>query len=77
MSAKRIVGLILVVVGLVALLWGGVFWTDRDTLLDAGPVQITRDEREGFSVPPAVGNSRGGGGNRAAADSRTAEGVTE
>ena len=55
MSAKRIVGLLLVVVGLVALLWGGVFWTDRDTLLDAGPVQITRDEREGFSVPPAVG----------------------
>lgn len=55
MSPKRIAGLILVVVGLVALLWGGVFWTDRDTLLDAGPVQITRDEREGFSVPPAVG----------------------
>jgi hypothetical protein len=55
MSPKRIVGLILVVVGVVALLWGGVFWTDRDTLLDAGPVQITRDEREGFSVPPAVG----------------------
>jgi len=55
MSAKRIVGVLLIVVGLVALLWGGVFWTDRDTLLDAGPVQITRDEREGFTVPPVVG----------------------
>jgi hypothetical protein len=55
MSAKRIFGIILVVVGLVALLWGGVFWTDRDTLLDAGPVQITRDEREGVALPPIAG----------------------
>ena len=55
MSAKRIFGIVLVVIGLVALLWGGVFWTDRDTLVDAGPVQITRDEREGFALPPVVG----------------------
>ena len=55
MNARRIFGIILIVLGLVALLWGGVFWTDRDTVLDAGPVQITRDEREGVALPPVAG----------------------
>lgn len=55
MTMRRIVGVVLVVVGLLALLFGGVFWTDRDTLVDAGPVQITRDEREGVKIPPILG----------------------
>lgn len=55
MSGRRIAGVILVVVGLVALLWGGVFWTDRDTVVDAGPLEITTSEREGVAVPPVVG----------------------
>jgi hypothetical protein len=55
MAARRIVGLVLVVVGVVALLWGGVFWTNRDTVLDAGPIQVTTDKREGVRVPPILG----------------------
>jgi len=55
MGGRRIVGLVLVVVGLVALIWGGVFWTDRDTVLDAGPLEITSQETEGFALPPVVG----------------------
>ena len=55
MSLKRIVGIVLVVVGIVALLWGGVFWTDRDTVIDAGPLEVTTAEREGVRIPPLVG----------------------
>jgi uncharacterized membrane protein YidH (DUF202 family) len=55
MTARRIVGLILIVVGVAALLLGGVFWTDRDTVIDAGPLQVTTEQREGVSVPPLVG----------------------
>ena len=55
MTARRIVGLVLVVIGIVALAWGGVFWTDRDTVLDAGPLEITTENREGVAVPPVVG----------------------
>jgi len=55
MSAKRIAGLALIVVGIVVLVWGGVFWTDRDTVVDAGPLEITTSEREGFSLPPILG----------------------
>jgi hypothetical protein len=55
MSGRRIVGLVLVAFGIIALAWGGVFWTDRDTVVDAGPIEITSAQREGFRVPPAVG----------------------
>jgi uncharacterized membrane protein YidH (DUF202 family) len=55
MSGRRMVGLVLVIVGLVALVWGGVFWTDRDKILDAGPLEITSEQREGFRLPPVVG----------------------
>jgi hypothetical protein len=47
--------LILVVIGIVTLLWGGVFWTDRDTIINAGPLEVTTEQREGFRVPPVVG----------------------
>ena len=55
MTARRIVGLVLVVLGVVALLFGGVFWTDRDTVIDAGPFEVTTEQREGVRVPPIVG----------------------
>ena len=55
MSGLRIVGLVLVAFGIIALAWGGVFWTNRDTVVDAGPIEITSAKREGFRVPPAVG----------------------
>ena len=55
MTVMRMAGLALVVVGIVVLVWGGVFWTDRDTLIDAGPLEITTEDREGVAVPPVVG----------------------
>ena len=55
MSARQIVGLVLVVMGIVALLWGGVFWTNEKTVIDAGPLQVTTSDRDGVSVPPVVG----------------------
>ena len=55
MSAKRGIGIVLIIVGIVALVWGGVFWTDRDTVVDAGPLEIQTEDREGFAVPPVLG----------------------
>jgi len=54
-SFTRIVGLLLVIIGIVTLVWGGVFWTDRDTVLDAGPLEITTENREGIALPPVLG----------------------
>ncbi|HVL68344.1 MAG TPA: hypothetical protein VM364_13860 [Vicinamibacterales bacterium] len=55
MTATRIVGVILVIVGLVGLLWGGVFWTRERTLVDLGPVEARAQEREGVPISPIVG----------------------
>ena len=55
MSAKRMVGIVLVVVGIVALVWGGVFWTERDTVIDAGPLEVTTEETEGIPLSPLLG----------------------
>ena len=55
MSARRIVGSILMVLGIVSLVWGGLFWTDRDTVLDAGPFKVTTQEREGVALPQTLG----------------------
>ena len=55
MSTRQIVGLGLVIIGIVALVWDGVFWTDRDTVIDAGPLEVTTEEREGVALPPVLG----------------------
>ena len=55
MSARRIAGLVLLSVGVIALLWGGVFWTQEDTIIDAGPVEVTAENREGVAIPPVLG----------------------
>jgi drug/metabolite transporter (DMT)-like permease len=55
MAARRMVGIVLVILGIVALVWGGVFWTERDTVLDAGPLEITTERQEGVSLPPILG----------------------
>jgi hypothetical protein len=55
MGARRGLGIALVIVGIVALVWGGVFWTDRDTVVDAGPLEIQTEDREGVALPPVLG----------------------
>lgn len=55
MALRRIVGLVLVILGVAVLLWGGLFWTDRDKIVDAGPLEITRTQNKGVAVPPIVG----------------------
>ena len=55
MAARRIVGILLIIIGIVALVWGGVFWTERDTVVDAGPLEVQTENREGFALPPVLG----------------------
>jgi uncharacterized membrane protein YidH (DUF202 family) len=54
MSVRQIAGLVLVIAGIVALAWGGVFWTREKTVIDAGPLDVRTQQREGFAVPTVV-----------------------
>lgn len=51
----KAIGIVLVVLGLVGLLIGGFSWTDRDTVVDAGPLEIQTEERETLPIPPIAG----------------------
>ena len=55
MTPRRIVGLVLVIIGLVSLLWGGIFWTREKTIVDIGPIQARSQERESIPLPPILG----------------------
>ena len=55
MTMTRIIGAILVVIGLVGLLWGGVFWTREKTVVDIGPLEAKTQQREGVPMSPIVG----------------------
>src|SRR2546422_9615277 len=55
MSARRIVGLILVVIGIVALLTGGIRWTREKTVLDTGSIEIKAEEHQRIPLPPILG----------------------
>jgi hypothetical protein len=52
---RQVIGILLIVFGLVSLLWGGISWTREETVLDIGPIEATRRERETIPVPPIVG----------------------
>jgi hypothetical protein len=43
------------VIGLVALLWGGISWTREETVADLGPLEIQSEQRETLPLPPIVG----------------------
>ena len=55
MTPRRIVGLVLVIVGLVSLLWGGISWTRERTVVDIGPIEARTQERETIPLPPILG----------------------
>lgn len=41
--------------GIIGLAYGGLSWTRNDTIVDAGPVQITTDKTERMPLPPIAG----------------------
>ena len=55
MAIQRIIGMVLVAIGLIALLWGGITWTQRKTVVDVGSVEITRTEHRRLPLSPIVG----------------------
>jgi hypothetical protein len=51
----RVLGMILVVLGIVALLWGGISWTREKTVLDLGPIEAKTETHERIPLPPVMG----------------------
>jgi uncharacterized membrane protein YidH (DUF202 family) len=51
----KIFGIVLIVVGLLALAFGGISWTKREKVVDLGPIQAETQKRETLPLPPLFG----------------------
>ena len=58
----RIVGIILIVIGLVSLAIGGISYTTREKVLDIGPIEATAERRKTIPLPPLLGGIALAGG---------------
>jgi hypothetical protein len=55
MKPTAIVGVLLIVLGLVALAYQGFTYTTRETVIDIGPIKATADREKTIPLPPVVG----------------------
>ncbi len=51
----KILGIVLIVLGLIGVLYGGLTWTTKDKVVDLGPVEVTRDKTHAVPLPPVAG----------------------
>jgi len=51
----KILGIVLIVVGLFGLAFGGITWTHREKVVDLGAVEVTHDKHERMPLPPIAG----------------------
>lgn len=52
---NKTLGIILIVLGLSGLAWGGFTYTTREKVVDIGPIHATRDETHTVPLPPIAG----------------------
>ena len=57
MNSTMLIGLILIVVGVIALAYQGITYTTREKILDVGPLEATAERQKTIPLPPLVGGA--------------------
>ena len=52
---NKTLGVILIVLGLFGLAWGGFTYTTTEKVVDIGPIHATRENRHNIPLPPIAG----------------------
>jgi hypothetical protein len=55
MRPTALVGVVLILLGVAALVYQGVTYTSRETVVDLGPVHATADRQKTLPLPPVLG----------------------
>ena len=55
MSGRTLLGVILILVGVLALVYQGFTYTTHKKVLDIGPIQATKTEHHSVPMPPVPG----------------------
>jgi uncharacterized membrane protein YidH (DUF202 family) len=58
----KLLGVLLIVFGIVALVLGGITYTKREKVLDIGPITATADRQKTIPLSPIVGIAAVAGG---------------
>jgi hypothetical protein len=62
MRLAAVAGIVLIVLGVIALVYQGVSYTSRETVLDIGPMHATADTEKTLPLSPLVGIAAVAGG---------------
>ena len=62
MKPVMILGVLLIVVGVLALAYQQISYTTRETVLDVGPIEATAERRRTVPLPPILGAAAVGAG---------------
>lgn len=55
MKSTAMIGVFLVLLGVAALVYQGITYTTRETVLDLGPIQATKETTKTMPLPPVLG----------------------
>jgi len=55
MKTPMLIGIILVVIGIIALAYQGITYTTREKVVDIGPIQMSADKEKTIPLPPILG----------------------
>jgi hypothetical protein len=58
----RIVGIVLIVIGLISLALGGISYTTKEKVVDIGPIEATAERHRTIPLPPLLGGLALAGG---------------
>jgi uncharacterized membrane protein len=51
----KLMGIILIILGVLALAYQGIRYTTQEKLIDIGPLKVTSTEKKNIPLPPVVG----------------------
>lgn len=52
---NKTIGIVLCIIGVIGLIWGGVTYTTQQKVVDLGPIHATREKTHDIPVPPIAG----------------------
>ena len=52
---SKAIGIVLIVVGLIGLAYGGLTYTTRESVVDIGPIHASREKTHNIPLPPIAG----------------------
>ena len=58
----RIVGILLIILGVISLALGGIGYTKREKVVDIGPIEATAEKHKTIPLPPLLGGVALAGG---------------